>query len=165
MSLCARRALSQLDRSKYPEKSTKGEETDIKNPAGRILLYGGMLGKMLRCDDEVKKEIQLSLTAAEFVLLLWTWTEKDSGLPIFMLERDPDAVRMYTACAVHQAFLEYVDGSEHAKTNILYLLADGENEDVGATRLMELGLARLQRMRLAPKKDECGNAQAIGRNI
>ncbi|TEB26774.1 hypothetical protein FA13DRAFT_1816741 [Coprinellus micaceus] len=165
MSLCARRALDQLHRSKRPKKSTKGEETDIENPAQCILLYGGMMAKMLRYDDEIKEEIQSSLTAAEFVLLLWTWTEKDTGLPIFMLERDPDAVRMYTACAVHQAFLEYVDGSEHAKTNVLYLLANDKDEDVGATRLMQLGLARLQRMRLALEKDECGNAQAVGRNI
>ncbi|TEB26159.1 hypothetical protein FA13DRAFT_1094808 [Coprinellus micaceus] len=146
-------------------EGTEDEDPACKTkPAVMCVVQCGMLFcDILGYDPRTRIALQSSRIAAEFMVSLWLSCDTDTGRPLFMLEPGVK-VAQYYGCSINNAWSMFSGGSEAAKVAFLKRLYPDGNDTVVATKLIKVGIARLERMREACEQRQW-ESLIIGRNI
>ncbi|RXW23722.1 hypothetical protein EST38_g2109 [Candolleomyces aberdarensis] len=106
--------------------------------------------------------MQSSTTVADILVLLWTWIDKRTQRPLFMIEPDPKDAECH-GCIINCMLYYYTLDSEDAKRLLLDRFSDEGFGYAAAERFVLAGMAHADRMREASERSEWDH-RIIGRN-
>jgi hypothetical protein len=108
--------------------------------------------------------MQKSPAVADFAVLVWTWIDPRTQLPLFMAEENDEEAKK-KGCVVNTLFQIYIRRSTVAKMNALDKLSEDGTSHSAADRLVRVGIARAQAIALVCQERTTWSPLVFGRNL
>ncbi|KAJ2932380.1 hypothetical protein H1R20_g4713, partial [Candolleomyces eurysporus] len=136
---------------------------DVQLRVYRSIFDFGTVFMTFMCDSPaIKAAMQSSIIVADILVLLWTWIDRRTQRPLFMIEPDPKEAECH-GCIINCMLYSYTLDSDDAKRLLLDRFSDEGFGYAAAERFVLAGMAHADRMREASERDEWDH-RIIGRN-